>query len=61
MSMDIATQAVAMKAAQTQQLAQIKMMKAAQEMQQQLVDMIDTVTQSAPVPDGQGTQVDKSA
>ncbi len=61
MSMDIAAQAVALKQAQTQQLAQIKMMKAANDMQKQLVEMIDAVARSAPAPDGQGTKVDKTA
>lgn len=61
MSMDIAAQAVALKQAQTQQLAQIKMMKAANDMQKQLIEMIDVVARSAPVPDGQGTKVDKTA
>lgn len=60
MSMDIATQAIALKMAQTQQLAQIKMIKAANDMQKQLIEMIDAVTESAPVPDGQGTRVDKT-
>lgn len=60
MSMDIATQAVALKQGQTQQLAQIKMMKVANDMQKQLIDMIDSVVQSAPAPDGQGTRVDKT-
>lgn len=59
--MDIAAQAIAMKQAQTQQLAQIKMMKAQNDMQKQLIEMIDAVVQSAPAPDGQGTRVDKSA
>lgn len=61
MSLDIATQAIAMKQAQTQQLAQIKMIKAQNDMQKQLIEMIDAVVESAPVPDGQGTRVDKSA
>lgn len=61
MSMDIAAQAVALKQAQTQQLAQIKMMKAANDMQKQLIEMIDSVARSAPAPDGQGSKVDKTA
>jgi hypothetical protein len=60
MQTDLAAQIVTMNAAQTRQLATIAVMRKQHQMQQQLVDLIDTVTRAAPQP-GQGAHVDKTA
>lgn len=60
---DIAATAVAMTQAQTQQTAQILMLKKQHEMQQSLVNMLSESVEAAkpPAPSGQGAVVDKSA
>lgn len=60
MDMSLVDQTLAMKAAQTKQIAGIKMLKAEHQMQMSLIEMIDEVARSAPPP-GQGTVVDRSA
>jgi hypothetical protein len=59
--MDVLTELLAMRQAGTQQLAQIAVLRKANEMQQQLVQMIDEVTAKAPAPPGTGRVVDKQA
>ena len=60
MDIDPATQMVAMRAAQTQQLVGIAVVKKQHEMETQLIDMLSEVARAAPPP-GQGTRVDKVA
>lgn len=60
MDMNLVMSAMSMKAAQTQQLASIAIMKKQHEMQMSLVQMIDEIARSAPPP-GTGAVVDKSA
>ena len=52
---------IAMRAAQTQQLVQIAVVKKAHEMEMTLVNMLDQAVRSAPAPAGQGNVVDKRA
>ena len=52
---------IAMRAAQTQQLVQIAVVKKAHEMEMTLVNMLDQAVRSAPPPAGQGNVVDKRA
>jgi hypothetical protein len=52
---------IALRAAQTQQLVQIAVVKKAHEMEMSLVNMLDQTVRSAPAPAGQGTIVDKRA
>lgn len=61
MSMDLATSIIATKQAATQQTAQFKILKKQHEMEMSLINMLTEVAQSAPVPEGQGTVVDKTA
>lgn len=61
MSMELATSVLAAKQAATQQTAQFKIMKKQHDMQMDLINMLTEVAQSAPLPAGQGTKVDKSA
>lgn len=58
--MDVAETMINMKAAQTQSLMQIAIIKKNHEMQMDLINMLGEVARSAPPP-GQGTRVDKSA
>lgn len=57
----LATSVLSAKQAATQQTMQMKMLKAQHDMQAQLINMIAEVTESAPVPEGVGGAVDKSA
>jgi hypothetical protein len=59
--MDVTTELLAMRQAGTQQLAQIAILRKANEMERQLVDMIDEVMAKAPAPAGTGRIVDKQA
>ncbi len=61
MKMDLITQALDLKQSQTQAKASMIMLKKQFEMDKMLVEMIDAVSQSAPLPAGQGTRVDKTA
>lgn len=61
MNIDLTSQAMALQQSQTQAKANIIMLKKQFEMDKMLVEMIDAVSQSAPLPAGQGTRVDKSA
>ena len=61
MDTSFAIQAAAMKQAQIQTTAQFAILKKQSEMDMMLVEMIDSVAQSAPVPDGQGLVLDKTA
>ena len=58
--MDVATQVVTMRAAATQQLAQVAIAKKQHQMEMNLVSMLAEVAKAAPPP-GQGLAVDKSA
>ena len=58
---DTATQMLAMRAAQTQQMAIFAIMKKNQQMDQALVDMVDQSVRQSPAPTGQGLVVDKRA
>lgn len=58
--MSLVNQMLAMKMAQTREIAGMKMLKAEHDMQRTLIDMIEEVARAAPAP-GQGTAVDKSA
>ncbi len=63
MDMSLVTQALGMQAAQRQQSAELLMVKAANDMQQQAINMLQEGLQNAkamPAP-GTGTVVDKSA
>lgn len=59
-AMEITTQLATMRAAKTQGLAQIAVIRTQHDMETSLIAMIDAVARSAPPP-GQGTRVDKSA
>jgi hypothetical protein len=61
MTIDPATQVLAMQLGKTQQLIQIAIVKKAHEMEMTLVDMLDQAVRSAPAPAGTGTIVDKRA
>ncbi len=61
MDASIAVQAVALKQVQIQTTAQFAILKKQNEMDQMLIDMVANLAQSAPVPAGQGAQVDKYA
>lgn len=61
MSMELAGPILAAKQAATQHTAQLKILKQQHDMQMSLINMIDKVARSAPAPEGQGTQVDKTA
>lgn len=61
MSMDLATAVIATKQAATQQTAQFSILKKQHDMQMSLINMLTEVAESAPVPSGQGTIVDKTA
>jgi hypothetical protein len=52
---------IALRAAQTQQLVQIAVIKKAHEMEMSLVNMLDQAARTAPAPAGQGSVVDKRA
>ena len=60
MNIDPTSQALALQQFQTQTKANIIVMKKQFEMDKMLVEMIDAVSQSAALPAGQGTRVDKS-
>ncbi len=63
MNMSLVTQAVAMQSAQRQEQAQMLMVKAANDMQKAMINMLDQGLANAkamPAP-GTGTIVDKSA
>ncbi|WP_424984072.1 hypothetical protein [Maritalea sp. S77] len=63
MDMSLVTQAVAMQSAQRQEQAQLLMVKAANDMQKAMINMLDQGLANAkaiPAP-GTGTVVDKSA
>jgi hypothetical protein len=60
-TMDITSQLLTMRAAGTQQAAQIAILKKSHEMEMSLINMIAEVAQSAPPPSGQGLVVDKRA
>ncbi|TDQ61577.1 hypothetical protein ATL17_2676 [Maritalea mobilis] len=63
MDMSLVTQAVAMQSAQRQEQAQMLMVKAANDMQKAMINMLDQGLANAkamPAP-GTGTIVDKSA
>ena len=51
---------MALKQAQTQQIAQIKIMKKQHEMQMSLINMVGELVDNAPAPNGTGTKVDKT-
>jgi hypothetical protein len=59
--MDVAAQLVAMRAAGTQQAAQLAIIKKNHEMELGLLNMLADVARSAPAPAGQGLVVDKRA
>lgn len=61
MKMDLTTQALELQQSQTQAKANMIMLKKQFEMDKMLVQVVDAVTQSAPLPSGQGTRLDKSA
>lgn len=61
MDMNLVTNVLATKQAATQQVAQFKIIKKQHDMQMDLISMLTEVAKSAPVPNGQGTIVDKSA
>lgn len=61
MNIDLTSQALALQQSQTQAKANIIMLKKQFEMDKMLVEMVDAVTKSAPLPSGQGQKVDKSA
>ena len=52
---------IALRAAQTQQLVQIAVVKKAHEMEMSVVNMLDQAVRSAPAPARQGAVVDKRA
>ena len=60
---EIAGTAVAMRAAQTQQSAQLLMVKQNHQMEQNMINMLTQAVESAkaPAPAGMGGQIDKSA
>jgi hypothetical protein len=58
---DITTQLLAMRAAGTQQAAQMALIKKNHEMEMAIVNMVAEVAKSAPPPSGQGLVVDKRA
>jgi len=63
MDMSLITQSIGMQAAQRQQSAELMMVKAANDMQQQVISMLDQGLANAkamPAP-GTGSVVDKSA
>lgn len=60
MNIDPTSQALALQQSQTQAKANIIMLKKQFEMDKMLVEMVDAVSQSATLPSGQGTRVDKS-
>ena len=63
MDMSLVKQAIGMQAAQRQQSAELMMVKAANDMQQQAINMLEKGLQNAkamPAP-GTGSVVDKSA
>lgn len=60
MDTDLAVQALAMKQAQTQQVAQYAILRKQHEMQTDLIAMLSEAVKSAPPP-GQGLSVDKIA
>lgn len=60
MEMSAVTQLLSMKMGQTQQLAQIAILRKAHQMDMALADMVGEASRSAPPP-GQGRQVDKTA
>lgn len=59
----LAATAVAMQAAQLQNNVGISMLKQQQQADQSIISMIDTAIQSAPapLPEGVGTKIDKTA
>ncbi len=59
--MSLATSVLSAKQAATQQTAQMKMLKAEHDMQAQLITMLSEVAKNAPVPEGVGGNIDKSA
>ncbi|MCF6301678.1 MAG: hypothetical protein L3J13_00465 [Devosiaceae bacterium] len=61
MNIDPTSQAMALQQSQVHAKAQIIMIKKQHEMKMMLVEMVDSVSKSAPAPQGQGTRVDKSA
>ncbi|MCF6326239.1 MAG: putative motility protein [Devosiaceae bacterium] len=61
MNLDIASQAFNLKQVQTQASAQFAVIKKQQEMDKMLIEMVDAVSKSAPLPPGMGTRVDKTA
>ncbi len=61
MNIDLTSQALALQQSQTQAKANIIMLKKQFEMDMMLVEMVEAVTKSAPLPSGQGQRVDKSA
>ena len=60
---EIAGTAVAMRAAQTQQSAQLLMVRQNHQMEQNMINMLTQAIESAkaPAPAGMGGQIDKSA
>lgn len=60
MESDLSMSLMAARTAQTQQSAQVAIVKKSHEMEMALVKMVDEVARSAPPP-GQGSRVDKVA
>jgi hypothetical protein len=52
---------LALKQAQTQEIAQIKILKKKHEMQMSLIEMVSDLVRSAPAPEGHGLLVDTTA
>lgn len=61
MDLDLTSQLLAARSAGTQQSIAIAVQKKAHEMDMALIQMLDEVARSAPLPPGQGTRVDKTA
>jgi hypothetical protein len=61
MNVDLTTLALSLQQSQVQSKASMLMLKKQHQMDMMLVEMIDSVSRSAPLPTGQGTRVDKSA
>jgi hypothetical protein len=52
---------LALKQAQTQQIAQLKILKKQHEMQMSLIEMVGELVKNASAPEGTGAAVDKTA
>lgn len=61
MTIDIASQAVALEQDKIQQIAALTILRKTHEMQKQFVEMIESADRPAPPATGQGAVVDKTA